>query len=355
MNPPNFKLASRRGVTWLESTRLASLPWLVHAWSTRLGGISRIGGSSASLNLGFVPSDQPDRVERNRNRFLRALGVEKYALATLHQVHSADMFEAKLTQGRLEYLPAGAWIRRVSGLRADGLGTREPKREAQTARRLRLPKAQQTRNPETRNPEGGAGDALLANEPGVLLSVRAADCMPILMVDSRLRAIAAVHAGWRGAARRIVEKSVGEMRRVFGSRAGDILVAVGPCIRACCYEVGEEVMDAFGGGSAASNGYFREAPPDQRAQILSQRHPLPFLTAKPPGHGPQGDVTVRLDLVAVACDQLRAAGVPAFNIEVADFCAACHTDLFFSHRKEGQTGRAMAVIGIRPRLHPGSP
>jgi len=203
------------------------------------------------------------------------------------------------------------------------------------------------RNPETRNQEGCAGDALLTNEPGVLLSVRAADCMPILMVDSRLRAVAAVHAGWRGAALRIVEKSVGDMRRVFGSRTEDILAAVGPCIRACCYEVGEEVMDAFGGGSAASEGYFREAPPDQRAQALSRKYPLLFLTAKPPGHGPQGDLALRLNLVAVARDQLCAAGVPAFNIEVADFCTACHTDLFYSHRKEGQTGRAMAVIGIR--------
>ncbi len=353
LSDPNFRLASRRGLTWLESTRLASLPWLVHAWSTRQGGISRVGGSPTDLhgldglNLGFVPSAQPARVERNRTGFLRALGAGTFALATLHQVHSADVFEVRLTQDRLEYFPAGAGIRSGSGLPAASIGIRRPKRGPQTAAPEGGPVAQRTPNPETQNPKGCAGDALLTNEPGVLLSVRAADCMPILMVDPRLRAIAAVHAGWRGAARRVVEKSVGEMRRVFGSRARDLLVAIGPCIHACCYEVGEDVMDAFGGRFAPSDRYFHEAPPDHQARALSQKYPLLFLTAKPPGHGPQGDATVHLDLVAVARDQLRATGVPASNIEVSDFCTACHTDLFFSHRKEGETGRTMAVIGIR--------
>ena len=180
-----------------------------------------------------------------------------------------------------------------------------------------------------------------------MLSVRAADCMPILMVDAKLRAIAAVHAGWRGAAKRIVEKSVGEMRRLFGSRSRDILVAVGPSIRACCYEVGEEVRNAFGGCGASDSSYFLEGPPDDQAQAFSRKNPSLSLTSKPPGHGSQGEALFRLDLVAVARDQLRAAGVPALNIEVADFCTACHIDLFFSHRKEGQTGRAMAVVGIR--------
>jgi len=312
---------------------------------TDLNGLDGLDGVN-NLNLGFVPSDQPARVELNRTRFLQALGAGTFALATLHQVHSADVFEVRLAQGRLDYFPAGAGIQRDSGLPA-GIEIRRPKREPQTAAPEGGPMAQRTPNPETRNPKGCTGDALLTNEPGVLLSVRAADCMPILMVDPRLRAIAAVHAGWRGAARRIVEKSVGEMRRVFGSRPRDVLVAVGPCIRACCYEVGEEVTDAFGGRFAASDRFFHEAPPDHQARALSQKYPLLFLTAKPPGHGPQGGATVHLDLVGVARDQLRAAGVPASNIEVADFCTACHTDLFFSHRKEGQTGRAMAVVGIR--------
>ena len=348
-------MASRRGLTWLESTRLASLPWLVHAWSTRRGGISRAGGSPADLhgldgpndlNLGFVPSDQPARVQRNRTRFLEAIGAGTFALATLHQVHSAQIFEVRLTQGRLEYSPAGAGIPRGSALGAARVGLPRPKRAPGTAPPKASPMSQRTPNPEARKPAGCAGDALLTNEPGVLLSVRVADCMPILMVDPRLRAIAAVHAGWRGAARRLVAKSVGEMRRVFGSRTRDVLVAIGPSIRACCYEVGEEVMDAFAGRFAASDSYFHEAPPDPQARALSQKYPLLFLTAQPPGHGPQGDPAIHLDLVAVARDQLHAAGVPPSNIEVADFCTACHTDFFFSHRQEGETGRAMAVIGI---------
>jgi len=362
LSSPQFKLISRRGVTWLESTRLASIPWLVHAWSTRQGGISRTRGSAADLlpglnlglNLGFIPSDSPTRVERNRVRFLQALGAETFVLATLHQVHSAHAFEVRAAKDQLEYVPAGGKPGSAGVPSAFQHDCRGPSHAGGGLSQTTQPGSGAPRAPSG---DGCAGDALLSHESGVLLSVRVADCMPILMVDPRLRAVAAVHAGWRGAAKRIVEKSVGEMRRVFGSQPRDILAAVGPSIRACCYEVGEEVVDAFGSRFAQSDGYFREASPRRQVQAAKAKPFLPLVTAQPSGSAPSrrsgrastiaGEAAVHLDLLAVARDQLRVAGVPARNIEVADYCTCCRTDLFFSHRKEGPTGRAMAVIGIR--------
>jgi YfiH family protein len=170
--------------------------------------------------------------------------------------------------------------------------------------------------------------------------------MPVLLIDPRKRAVAAAHAGWRGALTRLVEKTVGEMRREFGSRPRDILAAVGPSIRACCYEVGEEVHDAFSSRFAKPERFFRK--PTQPSST-AERYPLGFLAAEPPGHGTADAPRVHLDLAAVARAQLEDAGVPLANIDVAEFCTACRTDLFFSHRREGsRTGRLMAVIGIRP-------
>jgi len=191
------------------------------------------------------------------------------------------------------------------------------------------------------------GDALLTREPGILLSVRTADCLPILITDPRRRAVAAVHAGWRGALERVVEKSVGEMRRAFDSRPQDLLAAIGPGIRVCCYEVGPEVVDAFRGRFADTDGFFRTPPPDDAARARAERYPM--LSAHPPGHGPDHAPAAHLDLVRVARRQLIDAGMQPSKIQAAAFCTACRTDLFYSFRREGaRAGRMMAVIGIKP-------
>jgi copper oxidase (laccase) domain-containing protein len=126
------------------------------------------------------------------------------------------------------------------------------------------------------------------------------------------------------------------MRRVFGTRPRDLLGAIGPSIRACCYEVGEEVQEKFLSRFDQGERFFRKMP--RPAPTIAERYP------KAPA--------LHLDLVAVARAQLESAGVAPAHIEVADFCTACRTDLFFSHRKEGSgTGRMMALIGIRPEKH----
>ena len=154
----------------------------------------------------------------------------------------------------------------------------------------------------------GQGDALLENTPGRLVAVKTADCVPVLLVDERQRAVAAVHAGWRGAAQRIAEGAVAAMGDIFGSRPEDLSAAIGPAIGNCCYEVGPEVAQHFG----------REG-------------------------------RVRLDLAALNRQQLLEAGVPAGTVYTAGLCTACRGDEFHSYRRDrGHAGRMYSLIGIHP-------
>jgi YfiH family protein len=187
-------------------------------------------------------------------------------------------------------------------------------------------------------------------EPGLLLNIRIADCLPVLLVDPRQRVVAAVHSGWRGALARIIENTVGDMRRAFGSDPQTLIAALGPSIRACCYEVGGEVVEAFHGSFAGADRFFRILP--NRPEAATDRHSMLFLSAYPPGHAPERVPAARLDLIAVAHDQLTTNGVEPANILVSDYCTACRTDLFFSHRREGgTTGRQVAAIGIAKSGH----
>jgi hypothetical protein len=187
-------------------------------------------------------------------------------------------------------------------------------------------------------------------ESGVLLTIRIADCLPVLLADPHRRVVAAVHAGWRGALARVIEKAVGDMRCAFGSNPQALIAALGPSIRACCYQVGDEVVQSFHGSFTHADRFFRPLP--KRLDEATDQYSILFLTNYPPGHAPEHAPAARLDLVAVAQSQLANAGVNPAHVCVADFCTACRGDLFFSHRKEGgATGRQVAVIGIRSSGH----
>ena len=279
----------------LHSEKLSAQPWLVHGFSTRLGGVSRLYGGSA-LNLGFTPHDSRAAVERNRELFLHELGAAsgraRWPLVALRQIHS-DL------------------IHRVDQPRAQLL----------------------------------AGDGLVTDVPGLVLAVQAADCLPIILVDRKRRAVGVFHAGWRGTVQRIVEKGVGEMRKHFGSDPRDLVSAIGPGVRGCCYDVGEEVRTRFEAQFAYASSLFREV---KESDPVREKYPLLFLTARAPGHG-ELPMKIYLDLVEANRRQLLDAGVLARNVEVAGPCTACHTELLFSFRAEkGVTGRMMAVAGIRP-------
>lgn len=193
---------------------------------------------------------------------------------------------------------------------------------------------------------GQVGDGQMTRRAGRLLAVRTADCCPILMADVRRHAVAAVHAGWRGTLAGIAGKAVGEMRAAFGSRPEDLRVAIGPSNRGCCYEVGEEVREAFRARFAYADELFSEADDDP----VRNRYPMLFLTGAPPGHpyDPRWNpaVKLRLDVTEANRRQLLDTGLSQAAVEILPYCTGCRPDLFFSHRR-GEGGRMLAVIGIR--------
>jgi purine-nucleoside/S-methyl-5'-thioadenosine phosphorylase / adenosine deaminase len=178
----------------------------------------------------------------------------------------------------------------------------------------------------------------------LLLAVKTADCVPVLVADVKRRAVGAFHAGWRGTLARVVEKGIGEMQRQFGSVTRDLRAVIGPSIRRCCYRVGAEVRAEFESQFSYADELFEEV---FDANALHVRYPLLFLNQRAPGHGEPGP-EIHLDLVEANQRQLQDAGIRQEHITLIEGCTACDTSRFFSHRAEsGQTGRMMAVIGIR--------
>jgi polyphenol oxidase len=253
------------GLPFYCCTALEELTFLRHGFSTRHGGVSPL--PSRSLNLSFVSWDAPERVKENRRKFTHALELPD-ALVTLSQIHS------------------------------DRVHIIEEK-------------------PGQRNP-GAQGDALVTRSVGVPLAVQGADCFPILIVDPEAKTIAAVHAGWRGTLARIVVKTIGQMRERFGCDPARLLIAVGPGIRSCCFEVGPEVLQAF------------------------QRE---FAGVQLGETGPCGRFL--LDLRKALEMQFEEAGGSSGRIYDLGKCTRCCADEFFSFRREGpRSGRLMGVIGL---------
>ena len=239
----------RDGVRWLE----AELPGARAAFSTRLGGTSV--GAFESLNLGLFTDDVEEAVRANRVRLAGALERDPEGVLFGFQVHGADV-----------------------------------------ARRERPPRP----NPFTVEAERPAdGDGQVTSNPELTPLVQVADCLPVAVAGDG--GVAMLHCGWRGLAAGIVERGSAEV----GARAA----AIGPGIGPCCYEVGEEVLDAFGGlGDGIATGRM-------------------------------------LDLPEVARRLLAAAGVE--SVESADLCTSCNPELFFSHRRDaGRTGRQGGLAWI---------
>jgi YfiH family protein len=174
------------------------------------------------------------------------------------------------------------------------------------------------------------GDALATDLEGVAIAVRAADCVPLLLADRATGAVAAVHAGWRGTVARVAPAAVAAMSRRYGSRPADLVVAIGPSIGVCCYEVGSELVDAY-----AAAGHERH---------LIDR----WFIARPPERGSKERPRLHLDLAAANRDQLVLAGVPDDQVHASGLCTAMHLDVLTSYRAEGaKAGRLAAVIAPR--------
>lgn len=242
----------------------------VNGFSTRLGGVSKFPAND--LNLAGFGEDADDNIFENRRRFLEVFD-DDFTLATVWQIHGDAVKVVKT-----------------------------------------LPEAEEG---------GGKFDALVSNLPGVLAGVKTADCIPVLIGDAKTKAFAAIHAGWRGTVESIVKKSIEKMRVEFGAKAEDLICAIGAAATCKNYEIGRDVIDAFGEKFSNSEKFFTPT---------RENHAL-------------------VDLHLANKEQLISTGVLPENIYVAPFCTMERTDLFFSYRKEkklyGKTGRLMSVIGLK--------
>ena len=296
---PDPRVAAN-GVQYLPVAGWEKLGWLWHAFSTRKGGLSRAycaEDSPGELNLGFTGADDREAVSRNRQMLVEAVtGDPATPLVTLRQIHSS-----------------------VLVLGASGDSWRQSPRK---------------------------GDGLMTAEPGILLGVQTADCIPVLVADRKRHVVAAFHAGWRGTVKRIVESGIGRMRLEYGSRPEDLTAAIGPGASVCCYEVGDEVLSSFESQFAYASELFREV---YDADPVRTKYPMLFLSQRAPGHSPIGP-SVHVDLIEANRRQLLDAGLKPQSIHTTGGCTNCHRELFFSHRaSQGHAGRMMSVIGIRAR------
>ncbi len=258
------------GIPFYSCRAFKDLPDLCHGFSTRCGRMS--SQAENHFNLGDTTRDSLEQVRKNRRHFLSVLHLQDARLATLHQIHSNRVYI----------------IKEISD---------------------------QWNQPE--------GDALATRTAGIALAVQTADCLPVLVADPTTMAVAAVHCGWRGILSRILTETVLQMQRAFDSDPGKLLVAIGPGIRSCCFEVGREVKELFE----------QEYPGSPLTKIRNLQTDKHFL-----------------DLVKALNIQLDHAGIRPENRWDSGICTCCNTDEFFSYRAEGKSaGRMMAIIGIRPR------
>jgi len=258
---PSFDLEEVRGVVLLRCRALGEIPGIAHAFST-----VRAEGATP-FDLGTAGTADPAILER-RERFLETGGFAGRVAAIVRQVHGTNFVRA-----------------------ADAHGI----------------------------PEADGVTWSLGEPVGLVPAVRTADCVPILLADRWGTAVLAVHAGWRGTAARIAVAAVGWLSAA-GIRPESLVVALGPAILACCYEVGNEVAEALAGSVPGARSE-EVARPDSRGRTMADLHAANRL-------------------------QLLAEGVLEASIHLAPWCTRCHPEIFYSYRGQGAAaGRMMACIG----------
>lgn len=266
----SFKTHTQGSLVFLTSPLLTGVR---HGFSTRCGGVSPAPWDS--LNLGPGRGDGFACLMENYRRFCTAIGTAPARTVLSQQVHETT----------------------VRLCTADDAGKGLLRERDYTA------------------------DALITQEPGLALTVFSADCGILLLHDPVRRAVGAVHAGWRGCAGGIVEKTVQAMESHFGSRAEDLQVAIGPCIGRCCFETDADVPAAMEAALGADAAPYLE----QRGQKW------------------------HVDLAGLNRQWLLRSGVRPAHIDVCGLCTVCHPELFWSHRKMGQArGLQCAMIALEP-------
>lgn len=264
----------QNSVKYLTFPLLENCGLVRHGFSTRLGGVST--GMYESMNFGYARGDEPAAVLENYKRMARALGVDPKRMVVSFQTHTTNV--------------------RICTPEDAGKGVFSEREYTDV-------------------------DGLMTDVPGMTLVTLYADCVPLYFVDPVHRAIALSHSGWRGTVHRMGAETVRRMGEAFGTKPEDLLCAVGPSICKDCYEVSEDVAEAF-----------QKEFPAHAADILEAK-----------GHG-----KYQLDLWRANEIVLREAGVKGSRIQTTDICTCCNPGLLFSHRaSQGKRGNLGAFLCLK--------
>jgi polyphenol oxidase len=289
-------------VHYLQFSHYSAFPELIHGVFTRRGGHSE--DPYKSLNTSAPPRGGGDtfpNVVRNRQLALQALQLSDLPNVTLWQVHGADVVT----------------LDRHDEWRTDWAN---------------LSYYERPWNPATIR----QGDALISQEREIAVALSFADCVPITFYDPTRQVFGIAHGGWRGTARGIVLATIEEMHARFGCQAENIYAGIAPAIGPCCYEVSQEVQDIFLGQQVF------ETMPTRHEYQAAVRDTAVFSTVQLDS-GP----SLRVDLQETNRNQLLYTGLLPEHIEVMRICTSCHTEQFFSHRKEhGKTGRFVVIMSL---------
>ena len=268
------ELKEKNHVPYIQFKNLSATGIVKHGFSTRKGGVST--GIFSSMNLNFKRGDDPDAVMENYRRMAAALNMRVEDMVLSNQTHTTNV--------------------RVITEEDRGKGILKPQDYSDV-------------------------DGMITNVPGIVLVTSYADCVPLYFVDPVRKAIGLSHSGWKGTVGHIGQKTVWKMHEVYGSEPKDIVAAIGPSICQSCYEVSDDVAEAFRANFTA----------DEAADILLDK----------------GNGKYQLDLWKANWYVLTDAGILPEHLSVTDLCTACHPDLLWSHRKtNGQRGGLSAFLSL---------
>ena len=254
-------LKTKNDIPYFEIPEITKFEWVRHAFLTRQGGVSL--PPHDSLNLSDKNGDREEFISRNKNLVATAFGFDPSRLILLDQMQQDQIL---LLKGPVMTLPSPLEY-----------------------------------------------DALITNSPNTCLGILTADCLPILLVDQKTKVIAAVHAGRQGTALHITARVIKKMEKEFGCSSKDLLIAIGPSIGSCCYEIDKRVF---------------------------HREWEPFSISRGAGKW-------MVDLAQINIAQMKREGIKEEQIFWINLCTHCHGDFFFSYRREGETGRQLSFIGIK--------
>ena len=268
------ELKEKNHVPYIQFKNLSATGIVKHGFSTRKGGVST--GIFSSMNLNFKRGDDPDAVLENYRRMAAALNMRLEDMVLSDQTHTTNV--------------------RVITEEDRGKGILRPQDYSDV-------------------------DGMITNVPGIVLVTSYADCVPLYFVDPVRKAIGLSHSGWKGTVGYIGQKTVEKMHEVYGSEPKNIVAAIGPSICQSCYEVSDDVAEAFRANFTA----------DEAADILLDK----------------GNGKYQLDLWKANWYVLTDAGILPEHLSVTDLCTACHPDLLWSHRKtNGQRDGLSAFLSL---------